>query len=292
MPRKQVLFSSDVFEKLVSVRRPESDYEALMECPPGKEPDESQEEMLVLREAVAQAIGQLPNKHRKAILLTTYEGLSLKEAGKQMGYSDVHVMRMRDAAYDKLRQTLTMNIGIRRRYEMAKTWEQSAAQWVGHVASLSGEDDKNLDFGLLRDRIDALIGIVFHNDQEPNSDAFIVVAVPVVKELRRQNEWDTADMTRLLAAKQHDYGHQNIDRFGLKGIVVRLNDKYERLANLEFTKQFLAGGNTVAPKVNETIVDTLTDIVGYCVVGLMVLDGTFKLELGEQYALSPDNNRV
>lgn len=175
---------------------------------------------------------------------------------------------------------------------MAKTWEQSAAQWVGHIASLSATGKLTLDFGMLRDRIDTLIGIVFHNNEEPNPEAFIVVAVPVVHELRHQGEWDTAKMAQLLAAKQHDYGHKNIDRFGLKGIVVRLNDKYERLANLEFTRQFLKAGNTVAPKVAETIVDTLMDIVGYCVIGLMVLDDTFKLELGEDFAIASDNNRV
>lgn len=291
MPKKQVLFATEVFEKL-SLRRPQSEMQALMETVPGEEPVASSDEMLVLREAVASAVQSLPAKYRNAILLTTYQGLSLKEAGEAMGFSDVHVMRIRNMAYDKLRDALTMNIDLRRRYEMAKTWEQSAAQWVGHIASLSATGKLTLDFGMLRDRIDTLIGIVFHNNEEPNPEAFIVVAVPVVHELRHQGEWDTAKMAQLLAAKQHDYGHKNIDRFGLKGIVVRLNDKYERLANLEFTRQFLKAGNTVAPKVAETIVDTLMDIVGYCVIGLMVLDDTFKLELGEDFAIASDNNRI
>ena len=291
MPKKQVLFASEVFEKLGSVRRPTSDMQALMETVPGEEPVASSDEMLDLREAVAEAVQSLPAKYRKAILLTTYEGLSLKEAGEAMGFSDVHVMRIRNAAYSKLQDALTMNVMLRRRYAMAKTWEQSAAQWVGHIASLANGKQK-LDFGMLRDRIDALIGIVFHNDEEPNPDAFVVVALPVVNELRKRNMWDTGEMANLLASKQHDYGHKNIDRFGLKGIIVRLNDKYERLANLEFTRQFLEDGNSVAPKVNESLTDTLMDIVGYCVIGLMVLDDTFKLELGEQFAIAPDNNRI
>ena len=99
-------------------------------------------------------------------------------------------------------------------------------------------------------------------------------------------------MARLLARKQHDYGHKNITRFGLKGIVVRLTDKYERLTNLQFTKDFLEDGGAVAPLVNETIADTLHDIIGYCVVALMVLDDTFKLSLGEEYGISANNNRV
>lgn len=291
MPRKQVLFATEVFEKLSSRRQPMSDMQALMETAPGQEPAISANEMLDLREAVSEAVQSLPPKYRKAILLTTYEGLSLKEAGEVMGFSDVHVMRIRNTAYTKLQEVLTMNIILRRRYEMAKTWEQSAGQWVGHIASLS-KPAKQIDFKVLRDRIDALIGITFHNDEEPNQDAFTTIAMPVIGYLRHINHWDSAQMTSLLASKQHDYGHNNIDRFGLKGIVVRLNDKYERLANLEFTRQFFEEGNTTVPKVNETIEDTLLDIVGYCVIGLMVLDDTFKLELGEHFGITSDSSGV
>jgi len=290
MPKKQVLFATEVFEKL-SLRRPQSEMQALMETVPGEEPVASSDEMLVLREAVASAVQSLPAKYRNAILLTTYQGLSLKEAGEAMGFSDVHVMRIRNMAYDKLRDTLTMNIDLRRRYEMAKTWDQSATQWVAHVAGLS-KPVKTIQFEAIRDRIDALIGITFRNEKEPNPESFIVIAAPVIGYLRHVNMWDSAEMSRLLAAKQHDYGHKNIDRFGLQGIVVRLNDKYERLANLEFTRQFLKEGNTVAPKVDETIFDTLQDIVGYCIIGLMVLDDTFKLELGDSNAITSDNNRI
>lgn len=290
MPKKQVLFATEVFEKL-SLRRPQSEMQALMETVPGEEPVASSDEMLVLREAVASAVQSLPAKYRNAILLTTYQGLSLKEAGEAMGFSDVHVMRIRNMAYDKLRDTLTMNIDLRRRYEMAKTWDQSATQWVAHVAGLS-KPVKTIQFEAIRDRIDALIGITFRNEKEPNPESFIVIAAPVIGYLRHVNMWDSAEMSRLLAAKQHDYGHKNIDRFGLQGIVVRLNDKYERLANLEFTRQFLKEGNTVAPKVDETIFDTLQDIVGYCIIGLMVLDDTFKLELGDNNAITSDNNRI
>jgi len=290
MPKKQVLFATEVFEKL-SLRRPQSEMQALMETVPGEEPVASSDEMLVLREAVASAVQSLPAKYRNAILLTTYQGLSLKEAGEAMGFSDVHVMRIRNMAYDKLRDTLTMNIELRRRYEMAKTWDQSATQWVAHVAGLS-KPVKTIQFEAIRDRIDALIGITFRNEKEPNPESFIVIAAPVIGYLRHVDMWDSAEMSRLLAAKQHDYGHKNIDRFGLQGIVVRLNDKYERLANLEFTRQFLKEGNTVAPKVDETIFDTLQDIVGYCIIGLMVLDDTFKLELGDSNAITSDNNRI
>lgn len=290
MARKHVLFAGGVFERLQS-RRPSSEMEALMQTAPGKEPEPSADELLELREAVAEALASLEPKYQKTIRLLMYEGMSLRDAGEILGYSDVHIMRIRNSAYAKMKQTLTMNIELRRRYEMANTWDESATQWCTHIGSLSQPNNK-IDFKTLHDRIDALIGITFHNNLEPNPDAFIAIATPVVSYLRANNFWDSAKMAQLLAYKQHDYGHGNIMRFGLKGIVVRLTDKYERLANLQFTKDFLEDGGTVAPLVNETIADTLHDIIGYCVVGLMVLDDTFKLSLGEDYVLSANNNRV
>ena len=291
MARKHILFEGGVFEKWSLRKRPTSEMEALMLAAPGEEPMPSVDELMDIREIVSEAILSLPAKYRDTIQLLTYEGLSLREAGERLGYSDVHIMRLRNGAYAKLNTALTMNITLRRRYEMATTWEQSAAQWCTHIGSLSKADNR-LNFEVLRDRIDALIGISFLNDKEPNPDAFVAIAIPVVSYLRTQSLWDSAEMSQLLARKQHDYGHGNINRFGLKGIVVRLSDKYERLANLQFTREFIEDGGVVAPLVNETIVDTLHDIVGYCVIGLMVLDDTFTLSLGEQYAISSDNTRV
>ena len=291
MARKHVLFAGGVFEKLQSRRRPSSEMEALMITAPGQDPMPSADELLELREAVAEAVQSLPNKYRKTIQLLMYEGLSLREAGELLGYSDVHTMRLRNTAYDKLKEALTMSVTLRRRYEMATTWDQSATQWCTHLGSLAKPNNK-IDFAALHDRIDALIGITFHNNLEPNPEAFSAIALPVVSYLRAHDWWDSAEMARLLARKQHDYGHKNITRFGLKGIVVRLTDKYERLTNLQFTKDFLEDGGAVAPLVNETIADTLHDIIGYCVVALMVLDDTFKLSLGEEYGISANNNRV
>ena len=82
-------------------------------------------------------------------------------------------------------------------------------------------------------------------------------------------------ITETLIRKQHDYGHGNITTFGLKGVLVRLSDKVERLINLQSKK---------TKAQNESTVDTLRDIVGYCVIALMLNDETFSLELGDNYA--------
>ena len=76
-----------------------------------------------------------------------------------------------------------------------------------------------------------------------------------------------------IVKKQHDYGKKNIlnSPFGPEiGIIVRLQDKISRLANLYRT------GQTPA---NEALRDTWLDIVGYGMVGMMITDDEFLLPL-------------
>lgn len=75
-----------------------------------------------------------------------------------------------------------------------------------------------------------------------------------------------------VVSKQADYGHANILRFGVEGIRVRLSDKVARINNLTAKK--------VDP-LNESLVDSWVDIAGYCIVGMMVVRGTFELPLAD-----------
>ena len=91
--------------------------------------------------------------------------------------------------------------------------------------------------------------------------------------------WESAcrdkcmELADLLISKQHDYGKANINDFGEYGIIVRSNDKFARIKNLDH--------EGLAPK-NESIDDTWRDIAGYAVLALMVRDGTFSLPYGEK----------
>lgn len=70
----------------------------------------------------------------------------------------------------------------------------------------------------------------------------------------------------LFAKKQADYGPGNIAKFGEVGLLVRMSDKLERLQNL------ITHNGT--PK-NESIVDTLMDIINYAAIWLCVKDGVW-----------------
>ncbi|MCL5114981.1 MAG: nucleotide modification associated domain-containing protein [Candidatus Marsarchaeota archaeon] len=66
--------------------------------------------------------------------------------------------------------------------------------------------------------------------------------------------------------KDADYGHSNIQKFGIVGIVVRLSDKVERINNI-FGKN---------PKVKgERVQDNLIDIINYATYGEMLCDSAW-----------------
>ena len=84
-----------------------------------------------------------------------------------------------------------------------------------------------------------------------------------------------ATVIETVISKQRDYGKENITKFGQVGLLVRVHDKLARLEHL--TK------NGKTPK-NESLADTVLDLVGYSVLGIILARGWFDLELVESYA--------
>jgi predicted DNA-binding protein (UPF0251 family) len=236
--------------------------------------EESVEELQPLREAVAMCIEQLDEQDQFIVNAVNSEFLSYEQLGKRLGVSKPHAWRLKNNAYAKLQQLLTMHPLIRKKVRVVNTWEQSASQWVMHIASFATEEQEILPEKLQR-LIQSARVCLFDQDDIPVSLLWTEMGIEAIQELRMHNAWDSGKMCTLLASKQHDYGHGNITAFGLKGVLVRLSDKVERLINLK-SKKFKAQ--------NESLLDTLRDIVGYCVIALMLNDETFYLELGENYA--------
>lgn len=85
---------------------------------------------------------------------------------------------------------------------------------------------------------------------------------------------EVTELVDLLIRKQLDYGPNAISRFGLDGIVVRMSDKLERLINLQQLKS--------DPEVDESIEDTLRDLAGYAVLGLLVQKDLFPLPMKQK----------
>lgn len=81
-------------------------------------------------------------------------------------------------------------------------------------------------------------------------------------------------LTSTVIRKQNDYGPENVSKFGMWGLVVRLHDKIARLENLLSPKR--KGHNNVN---DETVYDTLLDIIGYSTVALLWTNDWFLLPL-------------
>jgi hypothetical protein len=71
-----------------------------------------------------------------------------------------------------------------------------------------------------------------------------------------------SEVADTVSQKNHDYGNSYFrlrSEWGVQSFGVRLGDKYHRLANL------LRGTNA---QVDESIEDTIRDIIGYCILEL------------------------
>lgn len=79
----------------------------------------------------------------------------------------------------------------------------------------------------------------------------------------------------LFVKKQRDYGPGNINAFGEFGILVRTNDKIERLKNLYSKNSFTQnpGEKVNIPTSNESVDDTWMDIATYAMIALLVRRG-------------------
>jgi hypothetical protein len=87
------------------------------------------------------------------------------------------------------------------------------------------------------------------------------------------------EMVDLLIKKQRDYGPKNILEFGLIGVLIRVNDKIERLKNLYGVKD-----GTFQEKVakNESILDTWKDLGNYSIIAQLLINNSFELPMGEE----------
>jgi len=81
------------------------------------------------------------------------------------------------------------------------------------------------------------------------------------------------NIENLLIDKNDRYGdsfYKSLNKHGNKAFEVRLEDKINRMSNL-FEK------NDTASDTDESLIDTITDIAGYCILYL-----TYKKEKGDE----------
>ncbi len=274
MPRKET--AVDLVGRFTPMHtsHPDNPIEALMRTAPGEEPEVSAIELLPLREAVADCLDKLKPQDRWIIDSLNSERISLQELGDRLGVTKTQAWRLRNKAHDNLKEIMLTNNIIRKKLGMETTWDQAATHTLMDLA-VSAVTPCTSDHNILETERDRLADYMRNNDYRFAYSSFDIMAAEAINDLRYQGVWDTAEMIKLLCRKQHDYGHGNINKFGMAGIIVRLSDKVERLKNLR--------SRGLTPEIKESEVDTLLDIVGYCVIGHMWNEGSFQAELGEDW---------
>lgn len=74
-----------------------------------------------------------------------------------------------------------------------------------------------------------------------------------------------------LEMKQRDYGPHNLTKFGTFGVVVRMNDKMERITNLSKKSGGMAGDKSLDATVNnEPIADSFLDLANYALIAYVM----------------------
>lgn len=91
--------------------------------------------------------------------------------------------------------------------------------------------------------------------------------IGIETDLGRKSFHALCEAAILLDSKNRDYGPGNISAFGERGVVVRLNDKVERLKTLVW--------NGKSPE-HEKVADTWIDITNYGIIGLLCHKGVWK----------------
>lgn len=145
-----------------------------------------------------------------------------------------------------------------------KTWEEAAR---------AASESMGLDWWATAAFVaNAPMMYVVRIDEHLAQQQYGFLAREAVRGLRAYGraDFDVDRLVDMLAAKQHDYGHNNILRYGVGGVQVRISDKVCRLKNL------LGRGKNAN---HEAVEDSFVDIVGYCVIAVMLQDDTFHLPL-------------
>jgi len=116
-----------------------------------------------------------------------------------------------------------------------------------------------------------LIGVIDPIDVKPVFDKVKNTALFKILELNKTSiDSVLNEAFNLGVRKNNDYGSDNILKFGIIGLIVRLGDKISRYKNLSTNKN-------IEQKVkDESLKDTLMDIINYATYGEMLANNVWE----------------
>lgn len=155
-----------------------------------------------------------------------------------------------------------------------ETWDEGANQAVAKIVKAT-MDSQTLepDMAILDAISDYISAWIAEGKTQETETVYALLekaGTQGVLQILKAGSFRRTEMVNTLVRKQHDYGHDNINKFGVVGVAIRLCDKIARAKNL-------LGRNSEAE--NESLMDTWVDIVGYSAISIMLNDGSFQLQL-------------
>lgn len=164
-------------------------------------------------------------------------------------------------------------------------WDSAAAIVINAICDMTGSHE----YSTLPDelacqeavemRFDDIVENVFQGDSDPEviEEQFFDLAIAAICgyafTANVSHQKAASLIYETVVGKQKMYGHGNIARFEIPGVVIRTNDKLERLKNLRKHK---------GPVLFEPLEDTWLDICGYSLIAIMWVRGWFLLNLKNQ----------
>lgn len=259
--------------------RPETLMEALMQSRPGATEQVSVEEVQPLLDVLDYVSDMLTDEQSYLIDAIAFEQIGYQELGDRLGVSRTHAWRLHNQALTRLRYLCMNHPPTRERLGMEPTWNSASMAELLEIAGSMFDDDeppfKPSLSDAARDIEVAVSAAAYHLQDERELVAvqcLTQAAQYAVDYLRSVGKWSFIGMHELLVSKQNDYGHGNILKFGMIGVVVRSTDKIERIKNLMKSK--------ASPR-NESLLDSFRDIIGYAVIARMLKAETFELGLDQ-----------
>lgn len=162
-----------------------------------------------------------------------------------------------------------------------KTWESAAMEAVSIIfdtAVSNGTDTPETLCKFMRHKFDEVLNktneLTIASSSTINSSIgglWTFIGRHALHILRYQElPPEKEEVISTLIKKQKDYGPENISRFGDVGLLIRMHDKIARLENiLAKTQNDFNRAISINSVQDETIVDTLIDIIGYSAIAIM-----------------------
>lgn len=166
---------------------------------------------------------------------------------------------------------------------MEYSWEDNCYDQLGHIFlfsdSFNNYDQPPLEFldilfKNLSNQVKSNNNIELVFEKENIYFSISACAINILQQISDEITYAflLEDMHRLLVKKQRDYGPLNIMEFSNIGLIVRMFDKVARLKNLMQKSSNIKNSIFVNAVDDESIVDTLMDLIGYSTIGLMLND--------------------